>query len=402
VRPQPPLSRSATAIRTSLFADLHARIEERRRQGTDLIGLHLGDSNRSPPEGARFSRHEGVVFDGALYRYGSVRGIDGIKEAFTAHLKARSHGPVALDPERHVLVACGATHAMLCAVRAIVDPGDEVLVAAPYWPLAVGVLRAAGATPIEVPLTTRLYRDPHLRVDGVFDQAVTPRTRAIYVATPNNPDGKVLTPRQLDAIGRVALERNLWVIADEVYADYVYEGPHTSMARDVQMSDRTISIYSLSKSYALAGARVGFAVAPEHVIELARRLATHSVFNVPVAAQRVALAALRTGPDWIDAARLDYRNARDETVRALADMGIAAAAPDGGSFVFADFAPVLAGRPLKGLLELAIDRGVLVAPGEGFGEGFASWARVCFTATPRGRLVEGLARLGEAVRDFAT
>jgi aspartate/methionine/tyrosine aminotransferase len=395
------LSRSASAIRASVFADLRVRIEERARRGEDLIGLHLGDSHRAPPEGARFVRHEGLRFDGELYRYGNVHGIEGIKEAFVAHLGARGHGPAAIDPSRDVLVACGATHAMLCTVRAIVDPGDDVLVAAPYWPLAVGVLRAAGATPVEVPLSSRLYRDPQWNVEAALEDAATPRTRAIYVATPNNPDGKVLAPSQLDAIARVARARGLWVVSDEVYADYVYEGAHTSMARREDMADRTISIYSLSKSYALAGARVGFAVAPERVIEVARRLATHSVFNVPVAAQRVALAALRAEPEWMDAARLDYRDARDLTLRAIVAMGLAASSPDGGSFVFSDFAPVLDGRPLKDLLERAIDRGVLVAPGEGFGDGFASWARICFTATPRARLEEGLERLGEAVRDFS-
>jgi aspartate/methionine/tyrosine aminotransferase len=266
--------------------------------------------------------------------------------------------------------------------------------------------------PIEVPLTTRLSAEPSLDAAAVLEEALTPRTRALYLITPNNPDGKVLSAEHLAGIARLAIARNLWVIADEVYADYVYEGAHHSIASLDGMADRTLSAYSLSKSHSLAGARVGFVVGPERVIALARRISTHTVFNVPVASQRVALAALRAPTSWIDSTRARYREARDLVMGAL-PAGLRASAPEGGSYVFVDFSPVLesaerdrpAGerdrpRTAKALLRLAIDHGVALAPGDGFGEAFGAWARLCFTAVPPGRLKEGLARLEEAMRHW--
>ncbi len=150
------------------------------------------------------------------------------------------------------------------------------------------------------------------------------------------------------------------------------------------------------------------------MIALARRIATHTVFNVPVASQRVALAALRAPPLWIDSVRARYREARDLVVSAL-PPGLRASSPEGGSYVFVDFAPTLEAKGRSGpparnpartvpamtaLLGLAIDHGVALAPGDGFGDAFGSWARLCFTAVPPARLKEGLARLEEAMRHW--
>ncbi len=396
----PRLSATASLLRTSVFADLAPRIEARARAGGDLVELHIGDSHRAPPDTARFARLDEGGHDASLYRYGSIGGLDALKEAFAARLAERAIGPASIDPATEIVIGCGATHALFCAARAILDPGDEVLVAAPYWPLSVGVLRAAGALPVEVPLTTQLYANPNADTRAAFESALTSRTRALYFITPNNPDGKVFSRAQLDRMAGLARAHNLWVLADEVYADYVYEGVHTSIARLEGMRERTVTVYSLSKSHALAGARVGFAVGPSRVIDVARRIATHTVFNVPVAAQRLAIAALQAPSIWTDEARAEFRAARDETLRGLEGSGIQVHAPDGGSYVFLDFAPILGGRPLSDLLERAIDRGVLLAPGSGFGQAFATWARLCFTSVSRERLVAGIERLREAIRDL--
>jgi aspartate/methionine/tyrosine aminotransferase len=396
----PSLSASALAIGQSVFAELAPRIEAHARGGGDLIGLHIGDTYRSPPSEASFARVS-AADDEELYKYGSVVGLDALRDAFASRLRSRGHGPAWVEGQRDVVVACGATHALFCGARAILEPGDEVLVASPYWPLSVGVLRAAGAVPVEVPLTSRLYADPSLDPAAELSARVTSRTRALYVTTPNNPDGKVLSASQLQSIARFALATGIWVIADEVYADYVYDGEHRSIARCEGMSERTVSVYSLSKSHGLAGARIGFLVAPERVTGVARRVATHTVFHVPLAAQRVALVAASGDESWVDDARRDYRETRDAMVRAFDGAAVRIFAPEGGSYAFVDFAPVLAGRRLTDLLERCIDRGVLLAPGEAFGAPFASWARVCFTSVPRARLLEGIARLRQAMRDIS-
>ena len=393
------LSRTASAIRASVFADLAPRLEAFARRGGDLVELHLGDTCFAPPEAARFGRIEGAGFDGELYRYGPVAGLAALKEAFAHRLRSRGRGFEGVEG-RHVLVGAGATHAIYCGLRAVLDPGDEVLVASPYWPLAVGVVRAAGGVPVEVPMTLGLYDDPSLEPAELLEAALTPRVRALYVITPNNPDGKVYSAAQLASIARFAVKHDLWVLADEVYLDFVYEGVHQPLAGLEGMAERTLSAYSLSKSHGLAGARVGFLVAPERVLVVARRVGTHTVFNVPVAAQRVAMAALEGPAVWTDDVRHRYRDARDAAMQALGPLfgrGVRAFAPEGGSYVFVDFAAVLGGAPLQQLLERAIDHGVLLLPGDGCGADFATWARLCFTAVPKERLVEGIARLHAAV-----
>jgi aspartate/methionine/tyrosine aminotransferase len=397
------LSRSALEIRASVFAELAPHIEAHARAGGDLVALHIGDTYLAPPPGARFSGVEPTGLDPALYCYGAIPGLDALKATFALGLGSAGRGPREVDPTRHVLVGVGATHAIFCALRAVLEAGSEVIVVAPYWPLSVGVVRATGALPVEVPLTTRLYDDPQASAAAILEQAITPRTRALYLISPNNPDGYVYSAAQLREIAALAVARDLWVLSDEVYADYVYDGAHASIARMPGMEERTLSVYSLSKSHALAGARVGFLVAPERVVAVARRLATHTVFNVPVASQRVALAALQAPACWMDDAKSAYREARDSTMNALqSSQGAALRAfmPKGGSYVFVDFSPVLRGRPLRMLLERAIDRGVLLAPGDGCGEGWSTWARLCFTAVPRERLMEGLARLHQALEGF--
>jgi aspartate/methionine/tyrosine aminotransferase len=387
------LSRSAALIHAGVFADLVPSIEAQVRRGVDLIGLHIGDSSRPPPADARYGnleRHTGL--EKGLYRYGDVGGLERLKEEFALHLTTSGYGPA--RPEPHgVLVGCGGTHALFCVSRAILEAGDEVLVVAPYWPLAPGVFRAAGAIPVEVSLTNRLYADPTLDLEPLLEQAVTEKTRAVYFATPNNPDGKVFSAGQLAGLAHFARTRNLWILADEVYCDYVYDEAHASIARLEDAADRTISIYSVSKSHALAGARVGFAVAPERVVSVARRIAVHTVFHPTVAAQHLALAALQQPSSWIDEARSEYRVARDAAVGALKEAGVTFNVPEGGSYVFMDFRPLLGRRSLKDLLEAAIDAGVLLAPGDGFGGDFASWARLCFTGVTLDRLLEGVSRL---------
>ncbi|MGH7436667.1 MAG: pyridoxal phosphate-dependent aminotransferase, partial [Polyangiaceae bacterium] len=275
----PSLSRTALAVRQSVFAALAPRIEARAKAGGDLVELHIGDTCLEPPAGARFASVDPAAFDAALYRYGSTSGVDAVREAFAARLARLGQGPPGADAAKHVLVASGATHAAYSVLRSVLDPGDEVLVGAPYWPLTVGIVHAAGGLPVEVPLSSRLYEDASLDAGALFAEKMTPRTRAIYLITPNNPDGKILGRIELARIARLAVARGLWVISDEVYAESAYEGAHASMARSGPLPDHTVSVYSLSKSHALAGARVGFAVGPERVIELARRIATHTVFN---------------------------------------------------------------------------------------------------------------------------
>ncbi|MEO7094511.1 MAG: pyridoxal phosphate-dependent aminotransferase, partial [Polyangiales bacterium] len=291
------LSRSADAIRPGVFAELQTRIERFTAAGGDLVPLHIGDTFLDPPEEARFPAviHAGRL-EPELYRYGAPIGLAPLRAAFARRLGVRFG--LTVDPDRELLLGAGATHALFCAARAVLDPGDDVLLASPYWPLAHGILAACGARVIEVPFTRRLYDDPSLDAGELFREALTPKTKAIYLITPNNPDGKVLTRAQLEQIAAVAIARGLWVFADEAYADHAFDAPHVSLATLPEMAERTITAHSLSKSHALAGVRLGCVVGAPALIKTARKIAIHTTFNVPVVAQRSALAALQAGDAW--------------------------------------------------------------------------------------------------------
>jgi arginine:pyruvate transaminase len=398
MRRTPPLSTTATRIRPPVFAELQSRIDRLTAQGGDLVPLHIGDTHLTPPLGARRAIGALDPSDAALFRYGATAGLPELRAAMAASLAARG---LEVDPASEILVGNGGTHALFCAARAILDPGDEVLVASPYWPLGPGIFAACGAVPVEVPLTPRLYADPDADAGALFAAHVGPRTKALYVISPNNPDGKVLSRADLERIAAVARDHDLWVFSDEVYADVVFDREHVSIATLPGMRDRTVVLHSLSKSHALAGCRVGYVAAPEAVVASARRVQVHSAFNVSVAMQRAALGAIGDG-EFPASARDAYREARDVAASALEGSGVRFHLAEGGTYLFVDFAPVLAGRPLLALLEGAVDRGVLLAPGDAFGEAWHACARLCYTAVPPERVRVGVERLRAAVDAFVS
>jgi aspartate/methionine/tyrosine aminotransferase len=375
-------------------------------RGEALIPLQIGDTHLPPPEGARRVLGGLDPEDMSLHRYGATNGLGPLREAVARVLARRG---LDVDPNTEVLVGNGGTHALFCAARVVLDPGDEVILASPYWPLAPGVFTACGAVPVEAPFTQLLYRDPTLDPSALLRSALSPRTKAVYFISPNNPDGKVLTPVQLERIAVFAREHDLWVFADEVYADIVFsDGPAPaampSIASLPGMRERTITLHSLSKSHALAGLRIGFATAPDPVIAAARRISTHTAFNVSVAMQRAGAAALADDAFPV-VARDTYRVARDAAVTALAGAPIDFHVAEGSTYLFLDFAPAIVQRggerPLYAILERAVDRGVLLAPGDAFGGAYAqSCARLCYTGVPSARVVEGIERLRDAVEAY--
>jgi aspartate/methionine/tyrosine aminotransferase len=404
------LSDAARRIKPAVFAELQSRIDRLAARGEELIPLQIGDTHLPPPEGARKVLGGLDPDDSSLHRYGATAGLGPLREALARVLARRG---LDVDPNAQVLVGNGGTHALFCAARVVLDPGDEVIVAAPYWPLAPGVFTACGAVPVEVPFSQLLYRDPSSDPAALLAPAVTERTKAIYFISPNNPDGKVLSVEQLERVAAFAREHDLWVFADEVYADVVFTGAPgaasaamPSIASLPGMRERTITLHSLSKSHALAGLRVGFVTAPEAVIAAARRISTHTAFNVSVAMQRAGTAALADEAFPV-MARDEYRKARDAAVLALAGAPIDFHVAEGSTYLFLDFARAIAQagtnepRPLYAILERAVDRGVLLAPGDAFGGAYAhSFARLCYTSVPVARVVDGIERLSDAVEAY--
>jgi aspartate/methionine/tyrosine aminotransferase len=391
--PRPPdLSRAAGRMPASIFARL---VEKLASFSGEVIPFHLGDTHVLPPQGARLDAIPLAESPPARwYAYGQPAGDPALIEAIRRKLAKKNQLEV---PASAIQVTAGATHAFFCLAQALLEPGDEVLVLTPAWPLFRGHLAAVGASAVEVPISQRVLDDPELDVAALIDAKVTPKTVAIYMITPGNPDGTVLSRAQLEAIGRVAQRHDLWILADEVYEDYCFDGrAHVSLATLPGLFDRTLSVFSFSKSYAQAGLRVGYVVGPEKVMVALRKFANHSVYNVPRALQRLAQTALEDGDAFLAATHQAYRAARD---RALALCPVPARKPHGGSYLFLDLRPYL--RPgdacALDLLERVAAAGVLLAPGVAFGSDYSGWARLCYTAVPAERLEEGMKRLASVL-----
>ncbi len=375
----PELSAAGTSVPASIFAKLR---EHLARYAGEMIPLQIGDTHLRPP----------VVLEdfgwgdaAELYSYGAPAGWAPLVEAIAA--KARTKNRIDVS-EAGVQIACGATHALSCAVQALCDRGQELILVTPHWPLIKGMAIGHGVVPVEVPWSPEL--------GAVLERAVTPRTAAIYVATPNNPDGAMLSAEDIAAIARVAERHDLWILADEVYEDYGYDAAHVSIAAHPAALPRTVTVFSFAKSYAQAGLRVGYALAPDAVAAAIRKLVNHSVYNVPVAMQRAALGAMRSGAPFLAAARERYRLARD---RARARLQAPAAVPPGGSYLWVDFSR-WSGDDCMPVLERVAERGVLLAPGSAFGDACRSHARLCFTGVDEARLDEGIDRINAVLADW--
>lgn len=358
----------------------------------DVIPLQVGDTHMLPPiEGRRWDQL--CSDDRDLYAYGPAPGWPPLLEAIAAKVRSRNQIPV--EPGG-VQITAGATHALACAVGALLDPGDEMILLTPHWPLIRGIAQSRSVVSLEVPFSQVLLSDPSVDPYALLARAVSAKTRVIYLCTPNNPDGMVLDGPTLTAIARVAQDAQLWVLADEVYEEFAYELPHRSIASLPGMAERTVTVFSFSKSYGQAGLRVGYVVGPRRVVEAIRKMSNHSVYNVPHALQRAALAALRGGDPFLVDAKARYRRARDLAQSALC---VPARVPQGSTYLFIDLAGY--GGGVEGclpVLERIAATGVVLAPGAPFGAAYADWARLCFTAVAEDRMLEGIERINRVLR----
>jgi aspartate/methionine/tyrosine aminotransferase len=365
----PELSAAGHAVPASIFARLRDHLA---KFPGDFIPLQIGDTHL-PPAAALDALAWTDPVD--LYAYGSPEGwrplIDGVVE------KLRRDNGLADITAANVQIAVGATHALACTVQALCNPGDELVLLTPHWPLIRGMALGLGVTPVELPFDASIAE---------LEASITPRTAALYYATPNNPDGAMLSRSRLEALIALAHRRNLWLIADEVYEHYGYDAAHVSAAALPGGAERTVTVFSFTKSYAQAGLRIGYAVGPAHVVAALKKLVNHTVYNVPVAMQRGAAAALATGAPFLADAHGRYRALRD---RARARLAVKTASPPGGAYLWVDF-----GVPdCMPILERCAAAGVLLAPGSAFGERCTGHARLCFTGVPPARLDEGIDRI---------
>lgn len=242
-----------------------------------------------------------------------------------------------VNPEEEIVVTCGATEAMAAALLAIVDPGDEVLIFEPFYENYGPDAVLCAARPVMVPLEPPEYRvnPDELRA------AVSPRTRAIVVNTPNNPSGRVFNRDELEAIASVCRDHDIFAVTDEIYEHIYYQGEHIPMATLEGMRDRTITISGFSKTFSVTGWRVGTIVAPPDVTDAIRKVHDFLTVGAPAPLQEACAAGLEIlGDDYYEDLASGYRKRRDALFPALVSAGFKCTCPEGAYYILADFSPL--------------------------------------------------------------
>ncbi|MFO0757654.1 MAG: pyridoxal phosphate-dependent aminotransferase [Byssovorax sp.] len=380
--PRHPLtSDSADSLSDRVYSVL---VQKARGLPGPIYPLHVGDTYREPLVAAR-AESQRSEHHPRLHNYAPVQGEPALLDAIVERLEARSGRSI--DREL-VQVTAGATSGFSVAAAGLLDPGDEVILLSPYWPLIRGIFASRGARAVEVPFWTRLG-EPGFDPVAAVAEAITPRTTALYINSPNNPSGRVLDPGAAAALGRLAAAHDLWVLSDEAYDELCYVDRAPPLWSLPELADRTVAAHTLSKSYGLAGARIGWLHGPASAMRVLRGVQTFQAYCAPRPMQLGAVRALREGDAWIEEARRLYAEAGK---RAAETVGVPA--PEGGTFLFFDASPYLRdGEPLLGFLERCLAAGVLLTPGSASGQHFARWARLCFTAVPPAELDDALRRL---------
>ena len=382
-------ARSAPGLRAELAGipeDVYSPLADRvAAHPGPLVPLHVGDTWLEPPEVARAEALRSELHPG-LHRYADTRGLPELVDALVDKLRERNGIPCERD---EVLVTAGATGALAAAVGSFAGPGDEVLILAPFWPLIRGIVTCLGAVPVEVPFYDRL--DSASGAVEAVREHLGPRTKALYVSSQSNPTRRVLPESWLAALAEFCRDHGLWLLPDEVYEDLVYRGEAFSPARVAP--ERTFSVFSFSKSYGMAGWRVGYLAGPREAVAAARKLATHLFYQAPTPGQAAALGALRGGGGFVARARSLYAEIGAEVAELL---GLPP--PEGSTFLFLDLARWPGSGGLWRFLERCLDEGVLLAPGAACGEAYAGFARLCYTAAPPDQVRGAVERVARILR----
>jgi aspartate/methionine/tyrosine aminotransferase len=379
-------------IGTETAFEAAARARELEATGRDVIHLEIGEPDFDTPAFIREAAKRAL--DDGWTHYGPPTGLPVLREAIASDATRRKRFPVDASL---VVVTPGAKPIMFFALLALVEEGDEVIVPDPGFPIYESMTRFAGATAVPLPLR----QENEFRLDPQeLRSLVTPRTRLIVFNSPQNPTGSVLTAEDLEAIADVAREHDLFVLADEIYGRILYEGEHHSIAALPGMAERTILLDGFSKTYAMTGWRLGYAILPESLVQPYSRLIINSVSCTSSHAQMAAAEAL-TGPqDEVEAMVEEFRARRQLVVDGLNEIpGVRCLRPAGAFYVFPDVSGTgVTGADLAD--RLLTEAGISVLAGTAFGRTGAYHLRISY-ANSRENITRALERMSEVITPLA-
>lgn len=354
-----------------------------------VISLGVGEPDFATPwhirEAAIYALEHGRT------QYTSNLGLPRLREAISAYV-TRTFG-IQYDPKNQVIVTVGVSEALDLALRAVLDPGDEVIYHEPcYVSYSPSVVLAHGKP---VPVTCRA-EDGFAVTAAALEAAVTPRSKVLMLNFPTNPTGGTLTRVQLEEIAAVAQRHDLLVLTDEIYSELTFEGQHVSIASLPGMAERTIFLHGFSKAYAMTGFRIGYACGPAVLIDAMMKVHQYSMLCASIIAQEAAIEALEHGDAATAEMREQYRLRRNFIVKALNEMGLACHLPRGSFYAF----PTIAGVGLGGrefALGLLQKEKVACVPGGAFGPSGENFVRCCF-ATAFDQIETAMERMARHVR----
>jgi aspartate/methionine/tyrosine aminotransferase len=319
------LAKRLDEVGFSDIVQIRNKVMELRAEGVKVHALHGGEPFFETPGNIKYAAIQALVDNQTHYAPSS--GLLPLRQALVEKLSAKNRIQATTD---EVIATVGGSQALYAAFQIVLDPGDDALVFSPYWTPIADLITGTQARPLRVPSSTARRNG----IRNTLEQFSTPRTRAIYYNTPQNPSGLVFTRAEAEEVAAFALERDLIVIADEAYEDLVYDSDHFSIASLPGMAERTITCFTFSKTYAMTGWRAGYAVAKEPFMTALRKIVLYSTSGVATPVQYAMIHALTTPAAEIARLREEYRRRRDLLVAGLNEVGLECAPPAGAFYAF--------------------------------------------------------------------
>ncbi|MDQ1689705.1 MAG: aspartate aminotransferase [Frankiaceae bacterium] len=388
------ISARIAAIAESATLAVDAKAKALKAAGKDVIGFGAGEPDFPTPAHI-VEAAAAACRDPKNHRYTPTPGLPELRAAIAA--KTARDSSYSIQPSQ-VVVTNGGKQAVYEAFACLLDPGDEVILPAPYWTTYPEAIKLAGGVPVEVQTDETTG---YLATVEQLEAARTPRTKALLYCSPSNPSGGVYPPEQVEAIGRWAVEHGVWVVADEIYEHLVYDGL-TAVSMPVavpELADTCVVLNGVAKTYAMTGWRVGWLIGPDDVVKAATNLQSHATSNVSNVAQVAALAAVSGDLTAVAQMREAFDRRRKTIVRMLSEIdGVVIPEPNGAFYAYPSVKALL-GRSLRGqtpqstteLAALILDEvEVAVVPGEAFGT--PGYLRLSY-ALGDDDIVEGISRL---------
>ncbi len=381
------LSKLVQRAGTETAFEMLAKAKELERQGKNIVHFEIGEPDFNTPENVKSAGIKAIEEN--YTHYSPTQGILELREA-VANYVSRTRGINAIPEE--VMITPGGKDVIFSTMLALLDEGDEAIYPNPGYPIYESAIKLAGATPVPMPL---LEENDFAFDRAQFEKLISPKTRLIVINSPGNPTGGILSVEDLEFIADVAKKNDIYILSDEIYSRIVYDGEFHSIASIPGMKERTVILDGFSKTYAMTGWRLGYAVANKEIIEGLKKIAVNSFSCVATFVQIAGVEALNGPQDEPERMRQEYLARRDLIVKGLNEIpGMSVKVPKGAFYVFPNIKQT--GKKSKEIADyLLYEAGVCTLSGTAFGSYGEGYIRFSY-ATSQENIKEGLRRVKEA------